>query len=128
MNFVKDEGNGSSSVVRFYRLVGRIGSILDIVSYQNRFSKFPEDRYHLNIVFEGLRNIGIVSISFWRVLGISVSYQYRFGEFLEYRYRPDIVTPVSINNYSLPLSLYNTRGRTRPGNTWDPKPKPPYRC
>ena len=79
-----------ASVVRYSRIVGSIGSILDIVSHQNRFSKFPEDRYRLNIVFEGLRHIGIVSISFWRVLGISVLYQYRFGEFLEYRYRIDI--------------------------------------
>ena len=39
------------SVVRYSRIVGSIGSILDIVSYQNRFSKFPEDRDRLDIVF-----------------------------------------------------------------------------
>ena len=78
------------SVVRYSRIVGSIGSILDIVSYQNRFSKFPEDRDRLNIIFEGLRNIGIVSISFWRVFGISVSFRYHFGVFYKYLYRIDI--------------------------------------
>ena len=73
-----------ASVVRFSRIVWRIGSILGIVSYQNRFSKFPEYRYRPEIVLGGFRDISIESRSFRWVLGIDSRSSEELFQIIEY--------------------------------------------